>query len=115
LLRKLGWEALGTTASLYRPLDANAVRRIADAAFEVLAKSGKAVYSDTAFEACRAAGAVVDADSRIVRLPRSLVEDARCLPDDVRDQVLQAFPEIRAATDAAPAGASGRVACGGLS
>ena len=75
-MRKLAWEALGTTASLYKPLDENDVRRITDAAFEVLEKSGMAVYSDTAFEAFRSAGASVDADSRIVRLPRSLVEDA---------------------------------------
>jgi trimethylamine--corrinoid protein Co-methyltransferase len=34
-----------------------------------------AVYSPTALEAFKAAGAVVDGESRIVRLPRSLVED----------------------------------------
>ena len=53
-----------------------AVQRIADAALEILAKSGMAVYSPTAFEALRAAGAQVDAEKRIVRFPRSLVEDA---------------------------------------
>jgi len=35
-----------------------------------------AVHSDTAFEAFRSAGAEVDESSRVVRLPRSLVEDA---------------------------------------
>lgn len=53
LIRKLAWEALGTTASLYKPLDENDIPRIADAALEVLEKSGMAVYSDTAFEAFR--------------------------------------------------------------
>ncbi len=76
MLRKLTWETLGTSSSLYRPLDEIDVQRIADAAMEILGKSGMAVYSDTAFEAFRAAGASVDANSRIVRLPRSLVEDA---------------------------------------
>lgn len=63
-------------SALYTPLDNNAVRCIADAAFEVLAKSGMAVYSPTAFEAMRAAGADADEATRIVRVPRSLVEDA---------------------------------------
>ncbi|NLF06705.1 MAG: trimethylamine methyltransferase [Pirellulaceae bacterium] len=66
----------GPIAPLYAPLDENAVRRIADAAFEVLAKSGMAVYSKTAFEALRAAGAEVDGETRIVRMPKALVEDA---------------------------------------
>lgn len=65
----------GIRASWYRPLGESDVRRIADAAFEVLEKSGMAVYSPTAFEAFKAAGAVVDKESRIARLPRSLVED----------------------------------------
>ncbi len=65
----------GIRASWYRPLGESDVRRIADAAFEVLDKSGMAVYSPAAFEAFRAAGAVVDEKSRIARLPRSLVED----------------------------------------
>ena len=66
----------GIPASPYRPLDQNSVRKLADAAFEVLAKSGMAVHSPTAFEAFRAAGAQVDAETQNVRLPRSLVEDA---------------------------------------
>ena len=52
------------------------MRRIAEAAFEVLATSGMAVYSRTAFEAFKAAGARTDADNKLVRLPRALVEDA---------------------------------------
>jgi trimethylamine--corrinoid protein Co-methyltransferase len=66
----------GLSASLYQPLCEADVKRIADAALEVLAKSGMAVHSDTAFEALRAAGAVVDGESRTVRFPRGLVEDA---------------------------------------
>ncbi len=76
MLKKLKHEIPGISASPYRPLDESGVRRVADAALEVLAKSGMAVYSDTAFEALRTAGAEVDAESRIVRFPRSLVEDA---------------------------------------
>ena len=76
VLKKLKHEIPGISASPYRPLDEGGVRRVADAAFEVLAKSGMAVYSDTAFETFRAAGAQVDVDTRNVRLPRALVEDA---------------------------------------
>jgi len=75
-LKKLKHQMPGIPASPYRPLDEDGVRRIADAALEVLAKSGMAVYSDTALEALRAAGAQADAESRVVRFPRSLVEDA---------------------------------------
>ena len=63
-------------ASLYQPLSGADVLKVANAAFEVLAKSGMAVYSPTAFEAFKAAGAEVDAETRTVKLPRSLVEDA---------------------------------------
>ena len=63
-------------ASLYRPLDEVGLRRIAEAAFEVLEKSGLAVYSPTGFEAFKAAGAEVDSETRTVKLPRALVEDA---------------------------------------
>jgi trimethylamine--corrinoid protein Co-methyltransferase len=60
----------------YRPLSDSDLKTIADAAFEVLERSGMAVYADTALEALRQAGASVDADSRVVRFPRGLVEDA---------------------------------------
>jgi len=66
----------GIPASPYRPLEASDVRQIAEAALEVLANSGIAVYTDTGFEAFRAAGAEVDEQTRIVRLSRALVEDA---------------------------------------
>ena len=50
LLRKTALEGIDA-AALYKPLDDNDVRRIADAALEVLEQSGMAVYSDTAFQA----------------------------------------------------------------
>jgi trimethylamine--corrinoid protein Co-methyltransferase len=69
-------EVPGIPASLYAPLTDSDRRKIADAAFEVLAKSGMAVYSDAAIEAFRVAGAEVDEQRRVVRLSRSLLEDA---------------------------------------
>jgi len=75
-MRKARHEQAGLSSSLYRPLSDSDVKRIADAAFEVLAKSGMAVYADTAFEALRKTGASVDEETRIVRFPRGLVEDA---------------------------------------
>ncbi len=69
-------ERPGIAASPYRPLSDFDVRRIADAAFDILARSGVAVYSATAFEALRAAGAECDESTRVVRLPKPLVEDA---------------------------------------
>ena len=75
-MTKLKHELPGLRSSLYRPLEDADVRRIAEAAFEVLAKSGMAVYSKTAFEAFKAAGAQADAEKQVVRLPRGLVEDA---------------------------------------
>jgi len=76
LLRNANRELLRTSTPTYAPLNESAIRRIADAALEVLAKSGMAVYSPTAFEALCTAGAQVDAESHIVSFPRSLVEDA---------------------------------------
>ena len=66
----------GIAASLYRPLSKADVRRIAEDAFRVLEKSGMQVYSQTAREAFRRAGAEVSEGDRVVKLPRSLVEDA---------------------------------------
>lgn len=83
--RQAGAAGAGLAASLYRPLTEADVRKVADAAFAVLEKSGVAVYSPTALAAFRAAGAEVSsslglsAEGRaggVVRLPRALVEDA---------------------------------------
>ena len=76
MLREANCGLPGTSAPPYAPLNESAIRRIADAALEVLDRSGMAVYSPTALDALRAAGARVDAEKRIVRFPRSLVEDA---------------------------------------
>jgi len=69
-------ELPGIPASPYRPLSESDVRTVTEAAFRLLAESGMMVYSPTALHAFRSAGAEVDDSSRIVRLPRSLVEDA---------------------------------------
>jgi trimethylamine--corrinoid protein Co-methyltransferase len=69
-------EKLGIPASPYKPLTAADVRSLADAAFTVLEQSGVVVYSPAAFEAFRSAGAKTDNTSRVVCLPRGLVEDA---------------------------------------
>jgi trimethylamine--corrinoid protein Co-methyltransferase len=69
-------ETHGIPAAPYKPLSPEDVKKVADAALEVLEKSGMAVYSKTAFEAFKKKGAVVDEGSRRVRMPRSLVEDA---------------------------------------
>ncbi|MGC9453251.1 MAG: trimethylamine methyltransferase family protein [Phycisphaerae bacterium] len=66
----------GIPSQLYKPLTDADVKRVADAALDVLARGGVAVYSPTAREAFKAAGAEVDSESNIVRLPRGLVEDA---------------------------------------
>jgi trimethylamine--corrinoid protein Co-methyltransferase len=63
-------------ASPYRPLGDGEVERIAEAALTVLAESGMAVYSDEALDALVSAGGQVDGDSRTVKLPRPMVEDA---------------------------------------
>jgi len=63
-------------ASLYAPLSETHVRKIADAAFDLLEESGLAVYSRTALAAFEQAGANVDRATRTVKLSRALVEDA---------------------------------------
>ena len=66
----------GLTASLYKPLSPDNVKKIVDCSFEVLARSGMAVYSATAWEAFEAAGAEMNPQTRVVKLPRALAEDA---------------------------------------
>ncbi|MBN1418402.1 MAG: trimethylamine methyltransferase family protein [Planctomycetes bacterium] len=69
-------ERTGAAAALYQPLSDEDVRKIEAAAFDVLARAGLKVFCEAALDAFRTAGADVDAAQRIVRLPRSLVEDA---------------------------------------
>ncbi len=75
-MSKLIHEMPGLQSSLYAPLSAADIKKIADASFEVLSKSGMAVYSKSAMEAYHKAGADVDEEKKVVRLPRSMVEDA---------------------------------------
>ncbi len=73
---ELNAEKVGLCSSLYKPLNDDDIRTIADAAFELLAKSGMQVNSPTAFEAFKSAGALTDSETKIVRLPKGMVEDA---------------------------------------
>ncbi len=66
----------GLSSTLYQPLQKSDVQRIADAAFDILARSGMAVYNRTARQRLRSAGAIVDEDTAVVRMPRAMVEDA---------------------------------------
>ena len=66
----------GIAACLYKPLSQADVGRIIEEAFRVLESSGMLVYSRSAREAFEKAGAVVDTERPLVRLPRSLVEDS---------------------------------------
>jgi trimethylamine---corrinoid protein Co-methyltransferase len=66
----------GIPASLYRPLTEGDLKAIAEAAFYVLEKAGMGVYSPTAREALKKAGAAVDESTRVAKLPRPMVEDA---------------------------------------
>lgn len=69
-------EKPGLTGGLYKPLSDSDAHRIAEASFEILEKSGMAVYSRSALEAFRECGARVDESECMVKLPRSMVEDA---------------------------------------
>ncbi|MBN1673235.1 MAG: trimethylamine methyltransferase family protein [Kiritimatiellae bacterium] len=75
-MREHNGARLGIPASLYRPLQEADVRKVADSALRVLSESGMFVYSPTALEALRQAGADVAGEGPVVRLPRRLVEDA---------------------------------------
>jgi trimethylamine---corrinoid protein Co-methyltransferase len=66
----------GLVGGQYRPLAPTAVNTIVTDAFRILEEAGMLVYSRTAREAFRAAGAAVDASTCRVRMPRGLVEDA---------------------------------------
>jgi trimethylamine--corrinoid protein Co-methyltransferase len=67
---------IGLSGSQYKPLSESAVRSIEDSVYRILWESGVLVYSPTARNAFQRAGAEVDNDSFLVRLPRSLVEDS---------------------------------------
>lgn len=70
----------GISAKLYRPPKQADVKRIAEAAFEVLEKSGIVVYSDTALGAFKTTGALVEAGTRkVVRMAEMIVGGADAL------------------------------------
>ena len=98
-MNRLKHEVPGIPSSLYRPFNDADVKKMANAALDVLGRSGVAVYSDTARKAFESAGAQVDRETRIVRLSKSLVEDAiasnpssitLCSRDGQYDAVLEA-------------------------
>ncbi len=66
----------GLPGGIYKPLSDSDARRIAESSFEVLEKSGVAVYSKSALDAYKKAGASVDEENNLVKLPRAMVEDA---------------------------------------
>jgi trimethylamine--corrinoid protein Co-methyltransferase len=68
-------ERPGLPASLYAPLSDADIKKIEAAAFDLLATSGVAVYSEPARRAMAEAGAEVDEETRTARLPRSYLED----------------------------------------
>ncbi|MGQ9666823.1 MAG: trimethylamine methyltransferase family protein [Anaerolineae bacterium] len=66
----------GLTGGQYRPLTPESVGRIHQVALDILWEVGTQVNSAEAFEIFAEAGATVDRDTRVVRIPRSMVEDA---------------------------------------
>jgi len=60
----------------YKPLSDPQVKRIHEGALEILGKAGVKVFTATGREHFRRAGAKVDEQTRTVRIPRSMVEDA---------------------------------------
>lgn len=69
-------EQPGLESNLYQPLSGTDIKKVADASFEVLEKSGMAVYSKQAREALKKAGARIDEEKQIAFMPRAMVEDA---------------------------------------
>ena len=65
-----GWQG-----GQYAPFTHTEVDRIIEGAYEVLASAGVRVATPTGLEALKAAGAEADEPSRLVRLPRGLIED----------------------------------------
>jgi trimethylamine--corrinoid protein Co-methyltransferase len=66
----------GLTGGQYKPLTAEQVRRLHQAALEILERTGVQVEEPEALRLFQEAGAVVDREAARVRIPRALVEDA---------------------------------------
>ena len=75
-MEKLKHQQPGLESDLYEPLDEAGLKKVIDAAFDVLARSGVAVYSKSAREAFAKVGAEIDESNQQVKLSRRLVEDA---------------------------------------
>lgn len=60
----------------YKPFNDAEVKAIDDAAITLLEKGGTRVFTKTGREAFKKAGAQVDESTSVVRIPRSMVEDA---------------------------------------
>lgn len=75
-MERLKHDYPGLKGGWYKPFSGSDLKTIADAAFEVLEKSGMKVYTQQGFDALKQAGAEVDAENQIVRMSRSFVEDA---------------------------------------
>ena len=74
--RKRQGPLVGLVGGQYKPLTADQVRRIHEAALSILERTGVKVEEPEALRSFRDAGATVDDETSRVRLPRSLVEDA---------------------------------------
>lgn len=66
----------GIRASYYKPLTDADLKKIAYEALRILEKSGMFVYSKTARDALRKNGAIVNEAECLVKMPKSMVEDA---------------------------------------
>lgn len=69
--RRLGW-----CGGQYQPLSHGQVVRLHDTALEILSGVGMQINNARAFSIFQERGAVVDCSTRIVKMPRSMVEDA---------------------------------------
>lgn len=66
----------GFVGGQYAPLTESDIKKINDAALTVLERAGLMVGAKTGRRAFKAAGAVVDEATRVVKIPRGIVEDA---------------------------------------
>ena len=75
-MMQMTMETPGMRGGYYRPLSDDDVKQLTEASYELLETNGMLVFSPTGFEALRKAGAPVDESTRLVKMPRSMVEDA---------------------------------------
>jgi trimethylamine--corrinoid protein Co-methyltransferase len=81
--------------SVYKIIDKAIIERIIETAFALLQKPGLKVFNDRALRLFKEAGAVVDVNSRIVKLPQKLVEEAlKTTPHEFILYNLKGDPEV---------------------